>query len=943
LSSGRVRAAFRLGVVVAATLAPAVLLAGEEDRLNWVMGDEAFRYDLTEDENARVSPDPGLTPVLEKTRLLSQADFERARRLQGEVRSPSDLIWFYALFLPDGEYGAKGGTYPINEHWKLGWPQGELNVTGTDEVKRPAPGKVTLKAVVEFFQEKVAAGTTPPTVAWMAKGSTLTVERTLVENPKDKKKMIVEARFDLAFKRQNGDKVESIHQAGKIAFAGRVDMAKKEFLGEVNAAIKRGSAFLEEKLAKRISEYRPLRPPPGQALGMVALPTFALLRSGVPPAQLKDAFDYMATLEWKEVYSVSLYVMCLEARSVRREEVPATAGGRTVARFRKDALPKQDKAEILRAAKWLVAVRKHGEGWWSYFGNPGEALDGEEPRAKGTGEKKNPNAPNAADEGYPADASGNAVARGDRSNSQFATLALHAAATSDCPFDPAVWKEIVEELAKAEEQEGPATSLKDVEWTAATPQGIAPDGGPDPFQPNATRSREVRIKDYGEGARARGWAYAMGRHSGDGSGYGSMSGAGLSSAAVAREGLRRAGKLDADLELKTRTEIRDGVAWYLRNWTVDHNPNNGGWYYYYLYSVEKAMETAGVEKLGAHEWWREGCAQLLALEDAGKAGSWNGKNLEDTSFALLFLNRATLPATIVTQDNVKIATGERDPSVWDQVFVEGTGNVGVRQVFYALETATPDLVKDRLKIAEKAFEVLDEERRPRLVPDLLRLLALKDKEIHRFAARALRIATGTDDEAKVRVFYGRWQALAKACEERDYTAIASMRALFKDADSTIALKRTICVALTRLRAIEALGDLIAELADKDPSYRRQVATAIVQLAGGEKVPYDPAGPDADRAKQQAAWADWWKKSQTPLVVAEEARRQVEALAEDGTRGAAQKKLLALGTSAVRALIDGLLEPRTKPHAHALLISITKQNLGKETGPWLEWWEKQKKG
>jgi len=92
---------------------------------------------------------------------------------------------------------------------------------------------------------------------------------------------------------------------------------------------------------------------------------------------------------------------------------------------------------------------------------------------------------------------------------------------------------------------------------------------------------------------------------------------------------------------------------------------------------------------------------------------------------------------------------------------------------------------------------------------------------------------------------------------------------------------------------QAIGDLIGELTDKDASYRRQVASTIVQLAGGEKAPYDPAGSDADLKKGQGDWSEWWKKAQTDLVFGEETRRQVEGLGSDATRTAAQAKLSAL--------------------------------------------------
>jgi hypothetical protein len=939
--------ATRLPFALAAFLAPFLFFsdsvhsarAGDDERLIWGLGDDSYRLDLEEDVAQRVTDDPGSLPALDKLRLISAADFDWARRLRGDVRDSGDVLWYYALLLPDGEFGAKGGTAPIDDTWKLPPGMGQLHAHGQDEVRKVGGGKTMVRAQVDFEQEKIGARAG----ATIVKGSQLTVERTYL----DKKKLIVEAHFELTVHRQDGQVTHVTKQVGTIRLSGKVDTAAKQFLSEVQGAIKRGVGFLEQELNKRLTDFKTQKTPPNNALGLVALPTFALLRSGVEPGRLKAAFDYMGACDWRETYSVSLYVMCLEARSVRREEVPAAVGAHTVARFRKDAVPKQDQEELARAARWLIAVRKHGEGWWSYRGDPGEALSMPVPQAKGTTEKKKlPDGKNPDDEGFPLTPDGSQATGGDRSNSQFATLALHSAFTSVDPslLDPTVWKEIVDELAIAQEGDGPPTSLQGIEWTAAAPAGIAPDGGADPFQPNATRSKDSMRKDYGEGARSRGWAYAMHGAANNGAGYGSMSGAGLSSSCVAREALRRAGKLDPEAEAKTRNQIRDGVAWFLNNWTPVHNPKNGGWYYYYLYSVEKAMETAGIEKLGPHEWWREGSAQLLSLEDnqtKKQGGSWNGGNVEDTSFALLFLNRATLPATIQTQDQIKIATGDKDPDAWDQVFVEGTGHVRLRQVFYALETATPDLVRDRVKIADKGFELLEEDRRPRLIPDLIRLASLADKDIRRFALHALQVAAGTPDAAKAQKFYVHWQELARACEERDYSRIAVMRALFKDPDSLHPLRRTICVALTRLRGVEALGELIAELSDKDASYRRQVATTLVQLAGGEKAPYDPTGSDADQKKGQASWLEWWQKSQADLVFAEEARRHVEALASDASRSDAQAKLRQMGKRATRALVDGLTDPRTKPHAYALLKELTGQSLAADdSSGWLAWLDKQ---
>ncbi len=66
--------------------------------------------------------------------------------------------------------------------------------------------------------------------------------------------------------------------------------------------------------------------------------------------------------------------------------------------------------------------------------------------------------------------------------------------------------------------------------------------------------------------------------------------------------------------------------------------------YYYLYSVERAMVSFGLQRFGTHDWYQEGAALLLCWQKAD--GRWEGPQgtpILDTAFALLFLKRATVP------------------------------------------------------------------------------------------------------------------------------------------------------------------------------------------------------------------------------------------------------------------------------------------------------------
>jgi hypothetical protein len=90
---------------------------------------------------------------------------------------------------------------------------------------------------------------------------------------------------------------------------------------------------------------------------------------------------------------------------------------------------------------------------------------------------------------------------------------------------------------------------------------------------------------------------------------------------------------------KSENRIKKGCGWIADHFTVTENPENNGWYYYFLYSLERAGALVGTETFGKHEWYAEGANQLLkAQRDDGAWGS-----IEDTCFAILFLRRSTKP------------------------------------------------------------------------------------------------------------------------------------------------------------------------------------------------------------------------------------------------------------------------------------------------------------
>lgn len=103
---------------------------------------------------------------------------------------------------------------------------------------------------------------------------------------------------------------------------------------------------------------------------------------------------------------------------------------------------------------------------------------------------------------------------------------------------------------------------------------------------------------------------------------------------------------------KDFARIKEGaLRWLIDNFEVESNPavtdgKRQRWAYYYLYGIERLAALLEVDRFGEHEWYWLGAEHLLAAQ--GEDGAWttvNGEAETNTSFALLFLNRATATAS----------------------------------------------------------------------------------------------------------------------------------------------------------------------------------------------------------------------------------------------------------------------------------------------------------
>ncbi len=115
---------------------------------------------------------------------------------------------------------------------------------------------------------------------------------------------------------------------------------------------------------------------------------------------------------------------------------------------------------------------------------------------------------------------------------------------------------------------------------------------------------------------------------------GSMTAAGLACLKICMDQLPN----DRGRQRDSAKIIERSMLWMGQQFTARVNPGTARWYYYYLYGVERVGAFFRKRHLGKRSWYADGAHALLTKQ--GRKGSW-GSYMEDTCFALLFLNRAS--------------------------------------------------------------------------------------------------------------------------------------------------------------------------------------------------------------------------------------------------------------------------------------------------------------
>jgi len=270
--------------------------------------------------------------------------------------------------------------------------------------------------------------------------------------------------------------------------------------------------------------------------GETALATLALLQAGEPvdsPA-VRAGLGYLRRVPDAYTYVVSLKILVFT-----------------------QADPKRFRNEIQAAANWLVNAQ-HSSGLWHYTDTPTTF---------------------------------------DHSNSQFALLALHAAANSGAKVPAAVWSKARRAVLASQNRDG-------------------------------------------------GWSYRQAGES-----YGSMTAANVANLyilgatpATSQERGFRGGAAPNCGEYRSNRPLTHGLNWLGRHFAVDQNPLRGGQYlYYWLYGLERCGILSGRRYFGTHDWYRAGAAFLVRAQNAD--GSW-GRGLVDSAFAVLFLAKGRKPLLI---------------------------------------------------------------------------------------------------------------------------------------------------------------------------------------------------------------------------------------------------------------------------------------------------------
>ncbi|MDJ0523235.1 MAG: hypothetical protein QNJ90_14290, partial [Planctomycetota bacterium] len=364
-----------------------------------------------------------------------------------------------------------------------------------------------------------------------------------------------------------------------------------DFQTRVDTAIEGGLKHLRT-LQEKDGTFKPHG---GYTIGTTALGVLTLVACGVPrddPA-VKKSLDWLFEQEPEKTYDRAVSLMAIDRAWTPQAELDAEARGRPVDRYVRN-LPPRRMAWARRVAERLEKTATSPGSW-----------------------------------GYPP--GGRSLLTFDTSNTQYAVLGLRAATRLGYEVREQTWLGVIRHFSVVMERKGPKGEVSIVREGQAVPdektahllhlRGVPKVVG--------FRYSTLESHDHVDGALTCGAIACL---------------------LIARHQLKALGsrKWNPKLAKQVDEMLACGWAWMQANWRLDRHPGlpSNSWYWYFLYSLERAGVLAEVKRLGGCDWYYEGALQLLMRQSVEEktVGAWPEKGADatpPTCFALLFLKRGT--------------------------------------------------------------------------------------------------------------------------------------------------------------------------------------------------------------------------------------------------------------------------------------------------------------
>lgn len=488
----------------------------------------------------------------------------------------------YARIVPFGDLLLQGKVDPAAAD---GTQTFELEVTSADPELRPGESKAMLQRFVRPLCVHAATGTLRCQRHFDAVAG--------VVRSYDAELVLVFADGKNTFRKlvvRDEWKLTKVH-----------DNQDAEFRAAVAKAIREGARWIQGQLQNRDRPYLKDQPNGERTYGSgrLALALLTLLHAEVPPDDpvIVGGFEELGKRELVDTYSLGVALMAMAARYAPPGEVELLRSG-VLAAPKPRVLPAADRA---LATRWLATLLT--------------------------------NVDTRADAGYRLRFNYVPGPRFDNSVNQYGLLGLYSAQLCQLEVPASVWRAAAVHCLEVQcddfhrELRLQIASYRDLASSAA--------GG------KTTRAG-------GKLVPTRGFAYITP----DRPAYGSMTTAGITGLVLARAGMVGAGLGKADVMPKVDAAIQAGFAWLAAEFHVRSNPGyidraDDNWYYY-LYGLERTCELAGIAQVQGRDWYYEGALQLMANQ--ARNGTFaterpSGLAIDTTCFAVLFLKKATLPAS----------------------------------------------------------------------------------------------------------------------------------------------------------------------------------------------------------------------------------------------------------------------------------------------------------